>query len=88
MQCTFIIQAVRAYFCGKATPEIESIKLTLEEDQVTLDIPLEGIDIPEGWKVTPCYCPTVSCYTPLFFTDYGMYMHMLCYLFLLVVLVL
>ncbi len=33
-----------------------------EEDSITLDIPMTGVEVSEGWKITPMYYPTVSKY--------------------------
>ncbi len=34
--------------------------IDFEEDRVTLDIPMKGMVIKDGWKLTPMLSPTVS----------------------------
>ncbi len=34
--------------------------IDFEEDRVRLDIPMEGMVIKDGWKLTPLFFPTVS----------------------------
>ena len=33
-----------------------------ESEQIKLDIPLDGITLEEGWKITPLTAPVVSAY--------------------------
>ena len=36
--------------------------IEFESDQIRLDIPLKGITLEEGWKLTPLIPPVVSLY--------------------------
>ena len=31
-----------------------------EEDRITLDIPMAGVEVSGGWKITPVFHPTVE----------------------------
>ncbi len=34
--------------------------LEFEEDRITLDIPMAGVEVSGGWKITPMFYPTVE----------------------------
>ena len=40
-------------------PDAELI-VEFERDRITLDVPMEGISIPNGWKILPITPPVVS----------------------------
>ena len=57
---TLYFQVVKEDYCRKeALPGPEQL-VEFELDQITLNIPPEGITLKEGWKITPLIVPVVS----------------------------
>ena len=56
----FLLQAVDAKYTEVAARVGPDQEVTFEQDQITLDIPKEGLVLENGWAITPHTYPGVS----------------------------
>ena len=54
-----MIQVVGKYYSTFAREKL-SISTGFESDKICLDLPEDGAQLMDDWKIYPCYDPTVS----------------------------
>ena len=56
----YLLQAIDAKYAEVAAREGPDQEVMFEEEQITLDIPKEGLVLESGWTITPHTHPGVS----------------------------
>ena len=56
----FLLQAIHAKYTEVAARVGPDQEVMFENDQITLDIPKEGVALESGWTITPHTYPGVS----------------------------
>ena len=59
IQALFQLQVVRDHYGHFATEEA-TLRVKFQRSEITLDIPVNGQETKEGWRITPSAYPTVS----------------------------
>jgi len=54
----FTLQEVRKFYSMKEAETGPYVEVMFDEDEVSLDIPKEGIILPSGWYFLPLIYPT------------------------------
>ena len=60
MKCILSLQAIDAKYTKAAAIFGPDQEVIFEGEEITLDIPKEGISLESGWKITPYTHPGVS----------------------------
>ena len=55
-----MLQAVERVFAGHASDDHLSMAVEFQEDTITLEVPVDGEDLKNGWEITPLTPPAVS----------------------------
>lgn len=55
-----MLQAVESMFAGHASDDHLSMAEEFQDDTITLEVPVDGEVLENGWEITPLIPPTVS----------------------------
>lgn len=56
--CTILLQSIDSKFPGER--RVAQWHLEFENDEISLDIKIEGVELESGWKISPRTLPKVS----------------------------
>ena len=59
VKATIPMQVVREHY-GHFAKKEATLRITFGGNEITLDIPADGLVTKEGWRITPLSFPTVS----------------------------
>ena len=54
----FLKQKVEAFYSKKGAEAGPYLEVTFDGDEVSLDIPEDGLNLPSGWSLLPLVYPT------------------------------